>query len=68
MNPLPLTEFWVLNSGLAEFWVLNIQDSEYDRVLYMQKLCSVLNICHNLAEYVRIYDIRQGSEYLSCNT
>ena len=63
-----LHEFVALDRVLDISWVLNIQDSEYDRVLNMQKLRSALNICHNLAEYVGIYDIRQGSEYLSCNT
>ena len=36
--------------------------------LNMQELRKVLNMSLNMAEYVWIYDNRQGYEYVSCNT
>ena len=48
---------WVLN--MPGFWIC--KGSEYAGITQGSK-------CHNMPEYMWIFNNRQGSEYVSCNT
>ena len=82
-NPKSLNMTKVLNMAgfsicerCTAFWIcqnMPWQSSGYISRLYMaglnmQELRKVLNMSLNMAEYVWIYDNRQGYEYVSCNT
>ena len=53
--------YWVLN--MPGFWIW--KDSEYARITQGSKYAT---IWLNMYEYIWIFNNRQGSEYVSCNT
>ena len=53
--------YWVLN--MPGFWIW--KDSEYARITKSSKYAT---IWLNMYEYIWIFNNRQGSEYVSCNT